>query len=66
MKYATTPFLHIETGLLQFLDRRFGSRVRWIDRHDGIALGQHVHSFVVAFLILPPRDMLSRGLALCQ
>jgi hypothetical protein len=30
-------FPHIETGLLEFLDRNFGCRVRWIDRYDGIA-----------------------------
>ena len=38
-------FLHVETRLLEFLDRSFGSRVRWINRHNGIILGHHYFSF---------------------
>ena len=43
-------FLHVETGLLQFLDGRFGSRVRWIDCHDGIVL-VHAFPFAVGFIM---------------
>jgi hypothetical protein len=42
-------FLHIETGLLEFLDSSFGSRVRWINCYDGIVF---VHTFCFVAVIL--------------
>jgi len=39
-------FFHIEAALLEFLDSRFGGRVRWIDRYDGMVIG-HTLSFCV-------------------
>jgi hypothetical protein len=37
--------------LLQFLDGRFGSRVRWVDRHDGVVL-VHTLPFDVVFMLV--------------
>jgi hypothetical protein len=40
--------LEIQTDLLEFLDSRFGGRVRCIYRYDGIVLGHTLHFSVVS------------------
>jgi len=42
-------FLHVETGLLQFLDGRFSTRVRRIDCHDEIVF---VHDLDLGFVFV--------------